>query len=234
MHAAAQFEDVTSGKLFLDSVMSGLEGVDYDDAGAFEGIAPHIQVVKADGTPNKYYYLNDGWYDNGTADGGFKAGWCDNLGNIVDLEITPGTGFWLKNAASVAQTMTGAGAVHAKDEVDVTAPAGIFSINANVYPIAMNLNNADQVAFGDIIGVDYDDAGAFEGTAPHIQVVKEDGTPNKYYYLNDGWYDNGTADGGFKAGWCDNLGNIADVNIAAQAGFWVKATTGALTFTYKK
>ena len=29
-------------------------------------------------------------------------------------------------------------------------------------------------------------------------------------------------------------GNIVDVNITAQAGFWVKATTGALTFTYKK
>ena len=105
MHAAAQFEDVTSGKLFLDSVMSGLEGVDYDDAGAFEGTAPHIQVVKADGTPDMYYYLNDGWYDNGTTDGGFKAGWCDNLGNIADVNIAAQAGFWVK-ATTGALTFT--------------------------------------------------------------------------------------------------------------------------------
>ena len=214
--------------------MSGLAGVDYDGSGLFTGTAPHIQVVGIDGVPAMYYYLNDGWFDNGTADGGLKPGWCDSEGNIVDLEITPGVGFWLKNAASEAQTMTGAGAVTAFDSVDVIAPASVFSINANVYPMSVNLNDATKVAFLDIVGVDYDGGGLFTGTAPHIQVVGIDGVPAMYYYLNDGWFDNGTADGGLKPGWCDSEGNIVDVNIEAQSGFWVKATTGALTFTYKK
>ena len=234
VQAGAQFFDVASDTLILDKVMSGLAGVDYDDAAAYTGTAPHIQVVGTDGVPAMYYYLNDGWYDNGTADGDFKAGWCDSAGNIVDLEITPGMGFWLKNAASESQNMIGAGAVSAVDSFDVKAPASVFSINANVYPMSVNFNDATKVAFPDIVGVDYDDAAAYTGTAPHIQVVGTDGVPAMYYYLNDGWYDNGTVDGDFKAGWCDSAGNIVDLVIPVQSGFWVKATTGELTFTYKK
>ena len=234
VQAGAQFFDVATDTLALDKVMSGLAGVDYDDAAAFTGTAPHIQVVGITGVPSKYYYLNDGWYDNGTPDGDFKPGWCDAGGNIVDLEITPGTGFWLKNAASDVQNMIGAGAVAATDSVDVKAPANVFSINANVFPMAVNLNDASKVEFPDIVGVDYDDAAVFTGTAPHIQVVGLNGVPSKYYYLNDGWYDNGTPDGDFKAGWCDAGGNLVDLDIAVQSGFWVKATTGELTFTYKK
>ena len=231
-HAAAQFEDVSSGKLSLDTVFSGLPAVAFDDSYVFMGTAPHIQVVKADGTPDKYYYLSDGYYK---VDGveAYKQGWCDSNGNIVDLEITPGAGFWLKNGSSKEETLTGNGQVAAAAATQVVAPAGVFSINANVYPVDVNLNNADQVTFPDIVGVDFDDAYLFMGTAPHIQVVKADGTPDKYYYLNDGYYNvDGAA--AYKAGWCDSNGNLVDVKIPAQGGFWVKAASGAFTFNYKR
>ena len=233
-HAAAQFQDITSETLDLDTTFSGLPGVNYDGYGVFQGTAPHIQVVKSDGTAALYYYLNDGWYDDGSKEGAEKPGWCNSAGNLVGLTATQGVGFWLKNGSSDAQTLQGAGAVFAKEETQVVAPAKIFSINANVYPVAFNLNNADQVTFPDIVGVNYDGYGVFQGTAPHIQVVKSDGTAALYYYLNDGWYDDGSKEGAEKPGWCNNAGNLVDVTITAQSGFWVKATNGAFTFNYKR
>ena len=97
-HAAAQFEDVSSGKLSLDTVFSGLPAVAFDNSYVFMGTAPHIQVVKADGTPDKYYYLNDGYYEvDGAA--AYKAGWCDSSGNLVDVKIPAQGGFWVKAAS---------------------------------------------------------------------------------------------------------------------------------------
>ena len=238
MHAGAQFESIEDGQLLLDKTMSGLPGADFDDEFVFLSTAPHIQVVKDDGIPDMYYYLNDGWYPlfPGDEEGDVKPGWCDSNGNIADLRITPGSGFWLKNAENEDLDMQGSGQVTAAESSDITAPANIFSINANVYPIAINLNNADQVEFPDIVGADFDDEFAFLATSPHIQVVKADGIPDMYYYLNDGWYPlfPGDEEGDVKPGWCDSNGNIVDLNIVAQGGFWVKAVTGAFTLRYKK
>ena len=232
VQAGAQFESVKDGLLKADEIFSGLPGVDYDYGGDFLATAPQIQVVATDGSgkPTAYFYLNDGYVE---ADGSTKPGWCDSFGNIVDLTIVAGSGFWLKNTDNVAHDFQGAGQVTAQNSSDITAPAGIFTINANVYPIAINLNNADQVSFPDIVGVDYDYGGDFLGTAPQIQVVATDGSgkPTAYFYLNDGYVE---ADGSTKPGWCDSFGNIVDVNIAAQSGFWVWAKTGAFKFTYKK
>ena len=230
---AAQFEDVKSGKLSLDTVFSGLPGVSFDEGDVFMGTAPHIQVVKDDGIPNKYYYLLDGYYENEAGEESYKPGWCDSFGNLVNLEATQGVGFWLKNGSSNEETLLGTGSVFPKATAQVVAPANIFSINANVYPIAINLNDETQVTFPDIVGVNFDEADLFMGTAPHIQVVKAEGTREKYDYLKDGY---GEFDGKetYKPGWCDSFGNLVDVKIAAQSGFWVKATSGAFTFNYKR
>ena len=232
VQAGAQFFDVATDTLDLSKVVTGLAGVDYDDQFAFQATAPHIQVVGLDGFSTLYYYLNDGWYDNGTPDGDFKPGWCDAGGNIVDLVVEEGAGFWYK--ASVDGNFTGAGAVMAETSGSVTAPNGVFAIKANVFPIAVNLNDATKVEYPNIKGVDYDDAFAFQATAPHIQVVGLDGYSTLYYYLNDGWYDNGTPDGDVKPGWCDAGGNIVDPIIEAQQGFWVKAMGGDLEFVFKR
>ena len=233
-HAAAQFQDITSKTLDLDTTFSGLPGVKFDEGRIFLGTAPHIQVVKSNGTADRYYYLNDGWYKNDSGEPDYKAGWCDSDGNIVNLAATQGIGFWLKNGSSEEQTLLGSGAVFEKEETQVVAPAKIFSINANVYPIPFNLNNEDQVTFPDIVGVEFDEGRIFLGTAPHIQIVKPNGTADRYYYLSNGWYTNDSGEPDYKAGWCDSDGNIVDVTIASQSGFWVKATNGAFTFNYKR
>ena len=234
LQAGAQFEDITSGTLLLDSTISGLPGVDYDDDFVFMATAPHIQVLTNSGAPNMYYFLNDGYYETEEGEEAYKAGWCDSNGNIVDLTIVSGVGYWLKNASSDPQSINNAGQVAKPDSTDVVVPAAVFSINANVYPITANLNDSNAVEFPDIIGVDYDDSFAFMGTAPHIQIVNESGTPSMYYYLNDGYYEKEGGEEDYKAGWCDSNGNIVDVIIGAGSGYWVKATSGSFKITYKK
>ena len=234
IQAGAQFFDVATDKLTLDTVMKGLPEVFFDEDYVFTATAPHIQVVGADGFSTLYYYLQDGWYNNGTEDGAFKPGWCNDSGEITDLEITPGSGFWMKNGDSNDQTMIGFGAVSAPDSYNVTAPGGIFSINANVYPMSVDLNDLAQVEYPEIAEVYFDEDYAFTATAPHIQVVGLDGFSTLYYYLQDGWYNNGTEDGAFKPGWCNDSGEIVDLVIAPQTGFWVKAPAAGMTIKYKK
>ena len=230
----AQFQNIKDGTLLLDETISGLPGVDFDDKSVWKTTAPQIQIVQADGNPLVYYYINDGWYDNGTKDGDTKPGWVDGRGDIVDLTITPGAGFWLWNTNSEDQEMNGAGQIEGQASDDAPVAGGIFSINANIFPETIDLNDASKVAFTDIVGVDFDDKNAWKTTAPQIQIVQADGNPLVYYYINDGWYDNGTKDGDTKPGWVDGRGDIAEVVIAAQSGFWLWAKTGAFTITYKK
>ena len=53
------------------------------------------------------------------------------------------------------------------------------------------------------------------------------------YYVSNAWYDNGTEDGDFKAGWADGEGLLLeDYEIPAGNGFWVKAASGACTLEY--
>ena len=91
----AQFQNIKDGTLLLDETISGLPGVDFDDKSVWKTTAPQIQIVQADGNPLVYYYINDGWYDNGTKDGDTKPGWVDGRGDIAEVVIAAQSGFWL-------------------------------------------------------------------------------------------------------------------------------------------
>jgi hypothetical protein len=82
-----------------------------------------------------------------------------------------------------------------------------------------------------VSGVDYDEDGAFLTTAPQIQIPAAVGY-TVCYYLNDGWYDDGTETGAFKPGWCDDNGSIVDTTVPAAQGFWTKGVGGAFTATF--
>ena len=239
-----QFEG-TDASTDINKIISGVTGVDFDEQFVFRSTAPHIQVPNSKGTYDLYYYLSDGWYDNGTEEGATKPGWCDQNGTIAgevgsdaDGALIPGVAVWVKDALN-AVTIQQAGQVPTED-VTVTAPA-VFALRAHACPVTFNLNDTSKVTFSGLTGVDFDDQFAFRSTAPHIQVPNSKGTYDLYYYLNDGWYDDGTEEGGTKPGWCDQNGTIAgevgsdaDGNVPTGFGFWTKGVSNSFTITFKK
>ena len=83
--------------------------------------------------------------------------------------------------------------------------------------------------FTGFTGVDFDDAFAFQLTAPQIQVQSAGGY-DTYYYLNDAYVE---ADGSMKSGWADGFGNYVEPSIKVGAGFWVKSAD-ALTVQFNR
>lgn len=84
-----------------------------------------------------------------------------------------------------------------------------------------------------LTGVVYDSDDLWLDTASQVQVPSATGYTT-YRYLNDGWYDDGTEEGAYKAGWCDVGGVLVSDSIAAAQGFWTKGVTGEFTLTFNK
>ena len=213
-----------SGVATINTIMNGQTGVDFDEALAFQMTAPQIQVQKSSGGYDKYYYLNDAYIE---ATDSTTEGWADSDGNYVDLSIDPGVAYWFKVVSSDAD-ITISGAVDEGDSVDVVIPQSKFTLAANAYPIAITLNGA-QMTSSDIIGADFDEALAFQTTAPQIQVQKAAGGYDKYYYLNDAYIE---ATDTTQKGWADSDGNYVSNVIPVGTGFWVKGTTGDVTLSF--
>ena len=106
-----------------------------------------------------------------------------------------------------------------------------FALRANTFPIAVTLNTSAMTS-DDIVGVNYDEGNVFKTTAAQIQVPITGGY-RTYYYLNDGYYEDGGKEA-YKAGWCDGDGNIVDAVIPAGQGFWTKGVSGAFTLKFAK
>lgn len=223
----AQFEDVQSGKMPINGLITGVQGVDYDDNSTFVTTAAQIQIP-FDGAYKTYYYLNDG-YDLVKDDGTTAPGWCDGAGNLVDAEFTPGVAVWFKSVPADGSA-TVAGAVSDVSYKTVDCPIG-FALRANTFPVTVELNTS-AITSEDIVGANYDDESQFVNTAPQIQ-IPYDGAYRTYYYLNDG-YDLVKDDGTTAPGWCDGAGNLVNTTIPAGQGFWTKGVTGTFTLKFTK
>ena len=218
------FENVSDASTDVNDILKGFTGVDFDEKFDFWNTAPQIQVLNAAGGYDIYYYLNDGYVDDET----FVEGWCDGNGTLVDLDITPGTAFWVKVPGGDTAT-TAAGAVSDESSVDVNIAANKFTLLGNAFPIAVTLNGA-AFSSADIVGVDFDEKFDFWKTAPQIQVLNAAGGYDIYYYLNDGYVDDET----FIEGWCDGNGTlVSNTTIGVGAGFWIKSAN-AMTATFNK
>ena len=79
----------------------------------------------------------------------------------------------------------------------------------------------------------FDEENLFQTTAAQVQIPAAVGY-NTYYFLADGWYDDGTDEGAFAAGWCDDSGNLVDTLVPVAQGFWTKGVGGAFTLTFAK
>ena len=219
----------TGRDMKINGLVSGLTGVVYDSDDLWLDTASQIQVPSATGYTT-YRYLNDGWYDDGTDEGAYKAGWCDAFGVLTDDELTSGIAQWVKSVPD-SGSATVSGGVSDEDVATIDCPQG-FALRANAFPIAITLNTSSMTST-DIVGVNYDSEEAWLDTAPQIQVPSANGYTT-YRYLNDGWYDDGSAEGAYKAGWCDAFGVLVSDSIAAAQGFWTKGVTGEFTLTFNK
>ena len=222
----AQFENCDGAKK-LNGLVTGVEGVYYDDNNLFWTTAAQVQIPSANGY-DTYYYLADGWFDDNGKDG-YKPGWCDAAGGLVDIELTPAIAQWLRSTPGNA-TANVAGSVPDDASVDVACPA-VFALRANAFPMPITLNSATMTS-EDIIGVAYDDNNAFWTTAPQLQIPSANGY-DTFYYLTDGWFDDNGKDG-YKPGWCDAAGGLVDSVVPVAQGFWTKGVTGAFTLTFTK
>ena len=123
---------------------------------------------------------------------------------------------------------TAAGAVAADDLVPVTVPADKFTLVGNAFPVAVTLNGPQMTCEG-IKGADFDEAFAFQQTAPQL-LVQSAGGYDTYYYLNDAYVE---ATDSTKPGWADAGGNYVEPSVKVGAGFWVKSA-GAITVQFNR
>ena len=229
--------------------------------------APQIQlqrVVKdaggAEGTYRLFFYVKEAWIDDGSngGEGSYKDGWCDkygcylsddNPGASYSGDVIPGAGAWFKDPEHDAPVMTLAGEVMTED-VEVDCPAD-FRLRAPSIPMAMNVNNPEQVQITGLTPTYELDWGMTPGEmetdlkakAPQIQVQKLGSTEYElYFFVKDAWIDDGSngGEGSYKDGWCDKYGSYAqpgfgavvDGNIPAGAAMWVRGCTNAFKMKF--
>ena len=239
--AAAQFESTAGLTQKINDFVacenpgSVWEGdmADYEEKDGWRDVAPTIQVPKASGGYDFYFYVTDARVDdeNGT------LGWCDGSGDYVSVgEIAAGLGLWIRGAndgVNDTTTFTFSGQVVAENGATISGDS-TFRLRANPYPMATVLNGvgvADwtvltpgQVWEGDM--ADYEEKDGWRDTAPQIQVPKASGGYDFYFYVTDARVDdeNGTL------GWCDGSGDYAATGaIPAGVGVWFKANTATAT-----
>ena len=224
---ASQFEGVAGGKNVND-ILGAVTGVDYDDGVTFLTTASQFQIPKTGGYTT-YFYLNDGYYEDEQGQEAYKPGWCDDGGNLVDVEIPDGVAIWFKNKQDSVSAWTHSGAVPAENAKRIEYPAE-FALRSNPYPVAFKLNS-EAMDSSEVVGVDYDDGVTFLTTASQIQIPKTGGYTT-YFYLNDGYYEDEQGQEAYKPGWCDSFGNLVDVEVPVMQGFWTKCVSGAAALTF--
>ena len=235
MLGAASLETIEGGiKL---SSFTGLTPVAIDwegDYTAFQNLAPQLQVWNGS-SYDIAYYVSNAWIDDGTDDGQFAEGWCDDDGYLRgdDYTITPGYAYWLKNVPD-SKPLNISGQVKTAENVQVTCP-NAFMLVGNPYPSAINLNGGKDLTSTDInpVAIDWEgDYTAFQNQATQLQIWNGS-SYDMAYYVSNAWIDDGTDDGQFAEGWCDDDGYLrVGYSIPVGYGLWIKATSGICTLTF--
>ena len=230
--------ETPDGSMKLNSLLSGFTPVaidwSLDEYTVFRNVAAQLQIWNGS-TYDMAYYVSNAWYDDGTEEGAYKEGWCDPEGLLLtSYEFIPGGAYWVKNVPD-SNPLTVAGAIKSASSVDFSCPTS-FMLAGNAFPVDIQLNEGTQMTSANIkpVAIDWeaDDYTTFRNLATQMQIW--DGS--KYdmaYYVSNAWYDNGTEEGAFKAGWCDPEGLLLEnYTIPSGNGFWIKAASGACTLTF--
>ena len=223
-----------SGSYKINELVSGAAPVEIDwESTDWQNLAVQIQSYDEFGSLVQYFYVSNGWEDDGTEEGVYKEGWADADGVLItEVELTPGFGFWVKSPTTDCNIVV-SGAVPEVSEIDVKCVQG-FSVRAYPYPMDLALNST-KLTSDDIVPVEIDwESTDWQNLATQVQAYDESGSLIQYFYVSNAWLDDGTEDGQYVQGWCDADGVYADATVKNMTGFWVKGTSGEVTLTFKK
>ena len=172
-----------------------------------------------------YYDVGDewtGWWDEGTGLSLFE--------DVYPAGLPAGSAFWYKSVATATAngTATYSGQVPEAATVDFEILRGKFNMVADAYPVALKLDDANQVLWTGATGAELSD------NADKIQIwdATTGAYENWFYYdVGDewtGWWDEGTGLSLFE--------DVYPNGLAVGKPFWYKAvgTTGAFDITFKK
>ena len=194
--------------------------------------APQIQFRNASGDYDVYFWVTNGWLDDGS-NGGMGAdiaGWCNNEGSWADPSnpavalsnfkgvLLPGVGAWFYDPLddSVVPTMSGA-----IQTANITRDCPIdYSIRALTVPQDVNVNDSTKIVFAGVqpytVKWELGSMTAIENdllaNAPQIQVQRLNSSQyDCYFYVDNAWLDDGSNDGAGAdiVGWCNNEGSWA-------------------------
>ena len=218
------FEGTDGDGFKLNQCLAGVNLIGSDDASTSDLI--QIWDATLGGYENWFYYdVGDEW-----------TGWWDELTALSLFEdvypngLPAGSAFWYKSNAAATQNGTATLSGQVLDTATATFEVlrGKFNMVADAYPVALKLNDSNQVAWTGATGSD--DA----STSDLIQIwdATLGGYENWFYYdVGDEW-----------TGWWDELTALSlfeDVypdGLAVGKPFWYKAYAGSGTFdiTFKK
>ena len=172
-----------------------------------------------------YYFNNDewtGWWDEGTQNLLFE--------DVYPNGLPAGTAFWYKSDANAANngSVTLSGQVPAATTVDFEVLRGKFNMVADAYPVALKLNDSNQVVWTGATGA------AVPTGADLIQIwdATTGAYENWFYYFNNdewtGWWDEGTQNLLFE--------DVYPNGLPVGKPFWYKAAgaSGSFDITFKK
>ena len=254
-----QFQNVGDDEMDLQDLVGSFTStnVTYGDGNSFKATAPCIQIQDRDANGNLtagntfYYYLADAATD--AAGNEVQPGWADEFGYYVGegahvgaVKIAPGTAVWFKDPSAAAPNASVSGEVVGEASAPaIKANAGKWSLTANPFPVAFDLNSSKITWTGVTTNIVYGDGNTFKNTAPTIQIQDRDSNGNLtagntfYYYLSDAATD--AAGNNVKPGWADEFGYyvgddayVSAATVGAGLGFWFKDYNNTVTITFQK
>ena len=190
--------------------------------------APQLQVRNSGGGYDNYFWVKNGWLNDGSNDGAGQdvAGWCNESGMYAistnpEIEptlagnLTPGVGAWFCNPLDSGTTTPMMSGAVETDDYQLDCPKG-FSIRCLTVPADVHVADATKILFSDIDGSyeieNWDDPlTELLENAPQIQIGRTGDGYDCYFYVKNAWLNDGSNDGAGQdvEGWCNETGMLA-------------------------
>ena len=192
-------------------------------AGTASAAASQIQIAKASGSGfDVYYYCSEAW--NESSEDWDLTAWVKEGGDEpATVKINPGQGFWFQNPTAI--DLTTSGQVVSELSYKKSLAAKTWALVGNPYPVAFALNGK-QVNW-ELYGT----AGTASAAATQIQIAKNGGGFDVYYYCSEAW--NESSEDWDLTAWVKEGGDEpVSTTVPVCTGFWIQNPTAVdLYFT---